>query len=426
MRFLCIDVANRHIRVVLFLVGVFLMTSRDFQLKIGDYTTSFSEVETDMYLEKTNRNRIAIVLKAKTIGFNDTCPCERFVALVEGTAPRNNSNAGSRIDYDVILLHEPDEIISPSLIRWVEDSRHRHRVRIVAAPLVASYLNEKINGFRQFPTEKANFVFWIYELHAKKEKYSHYWLVEDDVYFTGRWGDFFEASDAHSGDSDYVSVKFEQNIDHWVDWIVYGCQVNGDICYDYETRMISRTLNNLFRISDQFVTHLLELIFEDELRGHDEANFIVALQKSKNHRLGGRSFTHAQLFSNETTHFHGLDAMGAWSAWTGSPSKAIYSLKGLNKVATSLGFGAWWNKEVAATFPHDWWSKETLTKQSERGLHGARTNLNIARNKIFHPIKCIADPSVGGAALAFAAGVESLESPAVRKLQAACQKDAAF
>jgi len=410
---------------------------QSFQLSCGHAENPSLTMPTRMITAETPPNeRIAIVYKIRSMGWKDSCLCGRFVALVEGTAPQQHgedSPVNNEKQYDVILLHEPGEQISPSLLQWIETSRHRDRVQVLSNPVPSKYLNATTNGFRQASNGKASFLLWLHELQVQGRQYTHYWFVEDDMFWTGRWGHFFETNDRRwdadtsnvtSSSPDFVSVYLTSNTTTWE----HGqtCRIHGQACHNNETQMIGRTMNNMFRISNRFAAYLLDLIFQGELEGHDEAAFIAALEYANNNNNNNNNnsdssslypplFVHTPLFANESKDFQGFIELGGWSAWDGNPRKPAYSLRGLAEIYRS-------SSEDGGHFQPG--NRTRMNQLSQRALRKKRKksgNMKVPHDKMFHPVKCLADRSVGVAALAFASGVEDLDNPIVQSLQIACQ-----
>lgn len=110
--------------------------------------TTVSEIHNKAsVVHKKQTDRVAIIFKVKNIGQNDTCPCERFVALVEGTVVSPHYHDS----YTIILLHEPEEVVSPSLVEWIKASNHSHRVMILPTPALSADKSKNCPFCIRFP-----------------------------------------------------------------------------------------------------------------------------------------------------------------------------------------------------------------------------------------------------------------------------------
>ena len=339
------------------------------------------------------RGRIAIVYKVMTIKANEHCACERFLALTEGIL----SSADDDVLYDIILLRDPDHTFHPQLMQWIED-REDDRVQVHTSPTPSKYLSVQSTD-RRNRKGKSAFLLWVLESILKRgaQVYENYWFVEDDVFWTGQWRTFFKKLDQQL-DADFVSHHRRVPLKRW--WVGKSCRVNGRVCWDEATKNISKTYNNLFRVSHRFVEHLLELLLRGSLKGHHEASFIAALE------FAGGNYTHSQLFTGQAEDYVGYNQMGGWSVWRGDNKEdAVYSLQGL------VALGKHGSNE---------WIPE---KMKLVALHGLQTtsNLDAPTDKIYHPVKCAADLTVGGAALAFATRQKNENQ--VESLRSICRQD---
>ena len=336
------------------------------------------------------RSRRAIVYKVRTIKEKEHCACERFLALTEGIL----SSADDDVLYDIILLRDPDQMFHPQLMRWIED-REDDRVQVHTSPTPSKYLSVQ-NTSRYNRKGKSTFLLWVLEstLKRRAKVYENYWFVEDDVFWTGQWRTFFKKHDQQL-DADFVSHHRRVPLKSW--WAGKSCRVNGRVCWDEATMDISQTYNNLFRVSHRFVEHLLELLLRGLLMGHHEASFIAAL------KFAGGNYTHSQLFTGQAEDV-GYNQMGGWSVWRGNDKEdAVYSLRGLVALGKHGG--------------NEWIPK----KMKLVALNGLQTtnNLDSPTDKIYHPVKCAADLTVGRAALAFATGQKNKNQ--VESLQSTCR-----
>jgi len=316
------------------------------------------------------KTKIALVFKTKTIQDNDTCMQQRFLAFAQSTKDLSDT-------HDVILLHEPDEPIGPAALEIIQTTYSHVRV----LPTSSRPDNRKC---------KLSFIYWIDRLQRLEHEgptYSHYWVVEDDVFFTGKWDLFFKTIDNRvTAKADMVSDMRRPLRSKWP--LAQECKVDGKDCFvEGHEDEIEHAFNNILRVSNRFAVHLLALLKRNALHGHDEANFPVACRRWRTQN--NESLCHyAPLFDQNAT-FRGLNNMGGWSIWKGNKTSPAYSLRGLAALMES------------SVPVHDAARAEKVAHN--RAMYYER-NLDVPRNLIFHPVKCQADETIGDAALSFAAG----------------------
>lgn len=107
--------------------------------------------------------------------------------------------------------------------------------------------------------------FPVLQFFLKHGEYSHYWCIEDDVAFNGKWDDFFNNIPA-GADYDFISSHIRQYSDmpDWFWWDSYrepGKDFNSDI--------LLNSFNPIYRISNKAL-EFIDSRLKQGFRGHHE------------------------------------------------------------------------------------------------------------------------------------------------------------
>lgn len=129
------------------------------------------------------------------------------------------------------------------------------------------------NGCGHFP------LFWFMK---NNPDYEHYWVIEDDVRFTGNWMTLF----GHMPyDYDFISshLRLESRDSGWA-WINSFLYENGQEVPDNEYQKVA-SFNTIYRLSNKAMKYLAEKYSIDKYRGHHELTMATLLYNN-NFKIG--------------------------------------------------------------------------------------------------------------------------------------------
>lgn len=133
--------------------------------------------------------------------------------------------------------------------------------------------NNFFNGCGHFP------LFWFM---LNNKEYSHYWLIEDDVRFTGNWKDFFVTL---PDNYDFLTslIRYENQDSNWY-WRYSFLFEDGTVVPDSYMQKVA-SFNTIYRLSNEAMVFLVEKYRVDHFRGHHELTMATLLYNN-NFKLG--------------------------------------------------------------------------------------------------------------------------------------------
>jgi hypothetical protein len=215
-----------------------------------------------------NPPRTAIVYLTRAL---DDCRAVRLSHLLQ-TAPPN---------MDVWLLHNHNLIANKG--KLTTSMNHVRRLEREHVLFNSSQANKKIEEFDDEASgpAKSSFLRWV----IQHPEYKHAWHMEDDVFFTGPWNNFFDQADANA---DFVGVKITR-VNGWGYFSGTRCSMDPmyipsynnktrstNISIDHERILCRnvltwRSLWSIVRVSNQYAQFLLDDLESGALHGHHEA-----------------------------------------------------------------------------------------------------------------------------------------------------------
>jgi hypothetical protein len=254
-----------------FFLFTFFVISQILLTEISTITTiTTTKQEDHITIESlpVNSTKTAIVYLTKAL---DECRAVRLRHLLQ-TAPPN---------MDVWLLHNHNLIGNQNKLTTSLD--HVRRLERDYVLFNSSQANKKVEEFDDQASgpAKSSFLRWV----IQHPEYKHAWHMEDDVFFTGSWNNFFDQADANA---DFVGVKIRR-IDGWEYFRATRCSMDPtyipsynntkrskNISTDHERILCRnvltwRSLWSIVRLSNQYAQFLLEDVESGTLHGHHEA-----------------------------------------------------------------------------------------------------------------------------------------------------------
>lgn len=113
--------------------------------------------------------------------------------------------------------------------------------------------------------------FPILNFFLSNPQYDHYWCIEDDVTFSGKWSWFFNKVNAENYDFVTSHIRRYSDLPDWFWWDTY--RVPGK---DFDTNMIN-SFNPIYRISNRALGYV-DTSLKAGYRGHHEVLLPTLLQ----------------------------------------------------------------------------------------------------------------------------------------------------
>ena len=187
-------------------------------------------------------------------GKTDDCAIDQFLKL---------KNIEDKCKLDVFFLYHQKDTCVPMII-------HNYPHYIFQSDILFSMGYKPISdslipGSNHFP---------LLKFYKEFPQYDYYWLVEDDVRFTGDWSDFFDAFEMDN--SDFISSYLRKYADE-PDWPWWGSLKNCGT--GVETCDLVHTFNPIYRISNRAL-ECVDKCLKDGWSGHHEVLFPTLLSMS--------------------------------------------------------------------------------------------------------------------------------------------------
>lgn len=113
----------------------------------------------------------------------------------------------------------------------------------------------------------------LIHFYKKNPDYQHYWLIENDVRFSGKWKKFFERVNPYKEDYLTTHVRWYHEEPQWPKWELRYSQK------DINTTQKLRAFNPIYRMSGKALAYLIEE-FENGCWGHYEMTFPTLIYHS--------------------------------------------------------------------------------------------------------------------------------------------------
>lgn len=151
-----------------------------------------------------------------------------------------------------ILFHQKEELLPASI------TSNKHYVFSYDTLAALDYIaisEEMIPGSNHFP---------VMQFFQERGEYDYYWVIEDDVRFSGDWAIFFEAF--KDADQDFLSshLRTYEEEKHWFWWRAWG---HPD--HPIPREQYIRSFNPIYRLSRQGLS-FIQRCLSDGWYGHHE------------------------------------------------------------------------------------------------------------------------------------------------------------
>ena len=187
-------------------------------------------------------------------GKTDDCAIDQFLKL---------KNIGDKCKLDVFFLYHQKDTCVPMIIQ--NYPHYIFRSDVLFSMGYKPISDSLIPGSNHFP---------LLKFYKEFPQYDYYWLVEDDVRFTGDWSDFFDAFEMDN--SDFISSYLRKYADE-PDWPWWGSLKNCGT--GVETCDLVHTFNPIYRISNRALERV-DKCLKDGWSGHHEVLFPTLLAMS--------------------------------------------------------------------------------------------------------------------------------------------------
>jgi len=183
---------------------------------------SFDDSESDATAIQTevqkSGNREAIVLLMK--GMSDECRFQRLMALAMSSSTEKRGR-------DVWFLHDEKEPPTDK-----EKVKMLKKAGVFIAPQPKTPDQKSWVSFGDPTSGKTKPSFLAFA--NSHPEYDNYWLLEDDVFYTGKWGEFFDVPLTEGYDNADVIGQFRVKSGRWVwwrhQWAGQNAKVNRNLC----------------------------------------------------------------------------------------------------------------------------------------------------------------------------------------------------
>jgi hypothetical protein len=270
----------------------------------------------------------AIVFKTRAL---DACRLQRFESL---------ARVSETMPLDVWVLQDQDMESDVAVDFALVASRYR-RVFSSKTPT----LDPK--QYPDMPLGQGKEQKWSFALWLNQSKYESAWYVEDDFVFTGEWHTFFRPAELKAESSDLV-MQWTVVDSTW--YHAKSCEVRAQKCLQNDAMVKSRLA--LFRMSHHFASEWLSLRARRLVKGYDEALVATVCDRIERCRRSEMHFP------------GGVYVMGRWGIFKAANADSIYKLR------------------VLASFDRE---------SNQVNYSKFRTNADVPRDQIFHPVKCEAE-----------------------------------
>lgn len=228
-----------------------------------------SLIRTKQWQKTDVDNKTAVVLSAR---FLTNCIAARLHHLAATIPP----------EIDVWLLHD-HAMFNSNSSEIVTSLHHLESLMESVQVQPADRINSFIPGFDSVRSgsAKSAFLRWMTQQGVQ---YQYAWHVEEDMFYTGLWSNFFSA---HEHDSaDVVASRFRINkLWFWIDdsrcRVDYPSEIliNTDFTSTKCTEIVRQAhFWGMLRVSRSFATRLLEDLEKNYIYGHHEAVVDILLQ----------------------------------------------------------------------------------------------------------------------------------------------------
>jgi len=224
-------------------------------------------IKLPVLLEDDAGEKEAIVLLMKSM--SDECRFQRLMALAKTASTDKRKR-------DVWFLHDAN--FAPTDQAQVEQLK-KAGVKIAAQPQPPASLVHF--GDPSSGHTKPSFL----EFAKEHPEYDYFWLMEDDVFFTGKWGEFFDMPLEKGTSSTDLIGAYRVRSKPWVWWKHSWtgnasqtkrapCLIDGKECL--EVNEVGQSVSLQFfwpvsRISKKFLTELRATLDTGKTKGHHEA-----------------------------------------------------------------------------------------------------------------------------------------------------------
>ena len=287
------------------------------------------------------------------------CKLGRLQMLVQTAGPRW-----------VYVLHHRNHTPAESVVATL---RPRERVRIQPQVEILPSSPWGLFGGKLVGYSKAAFVLWL--VH-NGSSCSRSWQIEDDVFYTGSWRSLF---DAHVADNaDLIALTAQQgDFVHEYKCFVFRNDTNvdqGSTCRSPAGRL-TVTIWPLLRMSRRFATEIGRVLTEDGGKGFHEAFIAPVCERASWCRM------------SQLTRLGRLAS--GHSRYMGMPADARSTLE--------------WQAALAV----DPYASAVNRSQNPRPAGWPYNGtVQVPPERVFHPVKCEADATLGGKARRWVSGVK--------------------
>lgn len=187
-------------------------------------------------------------------GKTDDCAIDQFLKL---------KNIGDKCKLDVFFLYHQKDTCIPMIIQ--NYPHYIFQSDVLFSMGYKPISDSLIPGSNHFP---------LLKFYKEYPQYDYYWLVEDDVRFTGDWSDFFDAFELDK--SDFISSYLRKYADepYWPWWeSLKNCETGVETCD------LVHTFNPIYRISNRALERV-DKCLKDGWSGHHEVLFPTLLSMS--------------------------------------------------------------------------------------------------------------------------------------------------